>query len=35
VSLKSAGIGSGKAAITDLWAQKSAGTASGTWPAPA
>ena len=33
VSLKTAGISSGKATITDLWAQKSAGTVSGTYSA--
>jgi hypothetical protein len=33
VSRASAGISSGKAAITDLWAQKSAGTVSGTYGA--
>ena len=33
VSLKSAGIGSGTATITDLWAQRSGGTVSGTYSA--
>ncbi|HEV3360365.1 MAG TPA: glycoside hydrolase family 27 protein [Pseudonocardiaceae bacterium] len=33
VSLTSAGIGSGKATVTDLWAGKSGGTVSGTYSA--